>query len=113
MDLDEVGDVCDNCPATSNPIPEDALVQDDRDLPEFGGPDGVGDLCDNCPAHYNPEQLDVDSDGLGDPCDGNPALRGGGNVCSTAPSADGRTAFGWLVAAVGMALWGRRRPRVS
>jgi len=113
VDFDEVGDVCDNCPATSNPIPEDALVQDDRDLPEFGGPDGIGDLCDNCPAHYNPDQTDVDSDGLGDPCDGNPALRGGGNVCSVAPSADGRTVLGWLVAAVGIAVWRRRRTPVS
>ncbi len=46
-DADGLGDVCDNCPAASNP------TQDDFD------DDMIGDICDNC--------TDTDHDGYGNP----------------------------------------------
>jgi hypothetical protein len=77
---DGVGDVCDNCPNTSN------SDQSDLDGDGIGDPcdscpdvanadqadadgDGPGDACDNCPDDANPEQADMDGDGLGDVCD--------------------------------------------
>ncbi|MFH1724439.1 MAG: LamG-like jellyroll fold domain-containing protein [Elusimicrobiota bacterium] len=44
---DGVGDVCDNCPAVTNPGQAD------------GDSDGAGDACDNCPAVANPDQADT------------------------------------------------------
>lgn len=57
VDVDTIGDKCDNCALISNPN------QDDADG------DGDGDLCDNCLNMANPGQSDSDSDGLGDACD--------------------------------------------
>jgi hypothetical protein len=52
-----VGDVCDLCPAISDPGQEDADLDSD------------GDACDNCPQAFNPNQTDTNDDGLGDACD--------------------------------------------
>jgi len=77
VDGDTVGDVCDNCPSSSN------ASQQDTDG------DGAGDLCDvcpadpdddidgdgvcgdvdNCPLHFDSSQADADGDGRGDICD--------------------------------------------
>jgi len=54
---DFVGDACDSCPGTSNP---DQAASD---------PDTLGDACDNCPLTSNPDQADGDGDGVGDACD--------------------------------------------
>ena len=72
MDLDGVGDVCDNCPYYAN------LEQIDTDEDGTGDAcdesldmdaDGVYDGLDNCMAISNPEQEDADADGVGDVCD--------------------------------------------
>ena len=55
--MDGIGDGCDICVTTFNPI------QGDRDK------DGVGDICDNCPSLPNPGQEDSDQDRHGDLCD--------------------------------------------
>jgi hypothetical protein len=55
-DGDGVTDVCDGCPASSNP--------DQRD----GDGDGVGDVCDNCQRVPNFGQDDADGNGRGDAC---------------------------------------------
>lgn len=78
IDLDDVGDICDNCPADSNSDQEDTDVDGvgnacDR-CPDFNDSldedtDGVPDLCDNCSSDFNPDQGDVDLDGIGDTCD--------------------------------------------
>jgi len=57
LDVDEVQDGVDNCPAVAN------AGQADADA------DGAGDACDNCPSTANPAQADFDADGLGDLCD--------------------------------------------
>jgi hypothetical protein len=59
-DVDQWGDVCDNCPLCYNPGQEDSDV------------DGYGNCCDNCPDDYNPGQEDMDIDWIGDVCDNCP-----------------------------------------
>ncbi|MEM9175353.1 MAG: thrombospondin type 3 repeat-containing protein [Myxococcota bacterium] len=83
-DGDFVFDLCDNCPAITNPD------QDDSDGDE------VGDLCDNCPNDANPNQTDTDGDGIGDACD---AILG--------PEPDGLTMLG--IGLLATAALGRRR----
>jgi hypothetical protein len=69
-DLDEVGDICDNCPMVANADQKDYdadgqgdICDDDRDG------DGIKNNDDNCPDNYNPDRADSDADGLGDKCD--------------------------------------------
>jgi len=57
VDLDEVQDGIDNCPAVAN------NAQSDSDGDNFG------DACDTCPALADPGQEDLDGDQVGDPCD--------------------------------------------
>lgn len=57
VDVDGIGDKCDNCPLISNADQADA------------DGDGDGNVCDNCPGTPNPDQLDSDLDGTGDACD--------------------------------------------
>ncbi|MCP3935212.1 MAG: DUF11 domain-containing protein [Actinomycetia bacterium] len=75
---DGVGDACDNCVLTWNPIQTETDgdgVGDSCDVCQ--GDDATGDsdsdgLCDsddNCPDVSNPGQEDADSDGAGDACD--------------------------------------------
>ena len=77
-----MGDVCDNCPTTSNSDQADGDV------------DGVGDVCDNCPTTSNLDQTDSDVDGVGDACDpttsnSNQADDDGDGGCFIATSTDG------------------------
>ncbi len=87
VDLDGIGDVCDdlidsdgdlvadsedNCPFVSNPDQED-LDADNigdacDDLVDQDG-DGIADSEDNCPLTPNADQADSDFDGIGDVCD--------------------------------------------
>lgn len=66
MDIDGVGQDCDNCDEEANPDQEDS---------DF---DGVGDQCDNCVWGFNPNQSingswsDSDGDNVKDPCDNCP-----------------------------------------
>jgi hypothetical protein len=83
-DGDNVGDICDNCPNTSNSSQVD------------GDGDGAGDDCDNCPATPNADQDDQDGDGDGGACDNCPNQAnanqadsdgdGAGNVCDNCSS---------------------------
>ncbi len=54
VDLDGLGDVCDNCSLDFN---------NDEDA------DGVCGDVDICPDQFNPGQIDSDGDSVGDPCD--------------------------------------------
>lgn len=56
------GDVCDNCPSTTN--------EDQAD----GDADFIGDVCDNCAFDENGDQADTDRDVVGDVCDNCPSL---------------------------------------
>jgi subtilisin family serine protease len=65
-DDDSLGDVCDNCPSSTN-----EYQGDDDD-------DGAGNHCDVCPLVSDPTQFDSDGDGAGNACDCaalNPAIR--------------------------------------
>ena len=79
-DGDGIGDGCDNCPDTHNPLQEDIdndFIGDacddciDPDNDGFGTPGYASATCpdDNCPDVYNPDQTDSDSDGIGDSCE--------------------------------------------
>jgi len=59
-DGDEVGDLCDSCPAS--PL-DDCAVKSDLDG------DGIANESDNCPGLANAGQDDRDFDGFGDVCD--------------------------------------------
>lgn len=89
LDLDEVGDQCDNCLETPN------HDQENSDYVSQVSYDDLGDACDNCDEVPNPGQHDRDSDFAGDPCDncvdaGNPDQAdedtdGVGDVCDDCP----------------------------
>lgn len=82
-DQDDIGDVCDNCPADAN------FDQSDNDS------DGVGNVCDNCWEVANPDQLDSNGNCsfppysldpiCGDVCEGGPTcgngIKEGDEVC--------------------------------
>ncbi|ROT78853.1 thrombospondin [Penaeus vannamei] len=98
-ELNGWGNVCDNCPAVSNPSQKDTdgdemgdecdddidndgtanindncrftanANQNDLDRDGLGDDDGVEDSIDNCPDVANSDQSDVDGDGSGDACD--------------------------------------------
>ena len=79
-DGDDVRNLVDNCPSTSNPdqsdVDGDGLGDacdpcSDSDGDGFGDPGVISLSCgeDNCVAVSNPTQVDTDFDGLGDACD--------------------------------------------
>jgi hypothetical protein len=83
LDLDGIGDVCDddldgdevlnaddNCPSVANGDQVDGDGDGQGDLcDEDADGDGVADTVDNCPGTADPDQTDTDSDGAGNPCD--------------------------------------------
>jgi hypothetical protein len=93
-DLDGIGDLCDNCPNTSNANQTDTDYDGlgdacDPDMDNDGvanaidncnyvpnldqqnhDTDSLGDACDNCDFTDNPVQYDENGDGVGDACDG-------------------------------------------
>ena len=76
-DLDEFGDVCDNCLNITNADQADCDV------------DYVGDVCDNCPAAANDLQDDAEDDGIGDACDNCPTVASNDNVLDFDGDGDG------------------------
>jgi hypothetical protein len=106
-DADGVDNLCDNCPAVTDPTQIDFdgdRVGDPCDTCTDGDGDGAGNpgfppntcAIDNCPLASNPTQADPDGDGLGSACDncpvnadpsqanadGDPA----GDLCDCAPT---------------------------
>ena len=87
VDLDEVQDGIDNCPADANTSQVDSDGDgsgdpcdrcpglDDQGIGDLDG-DGRGDPCDNCVDVFNDDQSDQDGDGAGDACDPCPAFPG-------------------------------------
>jgi hypothetical protein len=77
LDGDNIGDICDACPADPlNDADGDGLCASEDSCPsdynpgqEDGDGDYVGDVCDNCPDIANENQSDADGDGVGDICD--------------------------------------------
>ena len=85
---DGVGDACDNCWCSVNPLQEDTN-NNCPDFPYTENPvcgdvcevivsdidgDGVPDEIDNCVDFWNPNQLDGDGDGVADACDNCPGI---------------------------------------
>lgn len=63
LDLDGVGDACDN--------DSDGDGTMDPQQSEVGSGSLMGGIIDNCPVIPNPDQLDTDGDGMGNACDEN------------------------------------------
>ncbi len=69
-DGDNVADISDNCPLTSNADQLDTDNDHTGDACDGDDDnDGLVDAADNCPLLTNLDQLDTDNDGIGDACD--------------------------------------------